>query len=121
MRQPLLAAALALAPCLVGCTHDYDLRFRFLTEAGSEVQVDNRSITIPKDVVVAVEVIPLDDDEIEDTSVELVPQRPILAVDHHLEDEIRVIYGIAEGTTAVDVFFGSELVFEMQATVTAPE
>jgi hypothetical protein len=121
VKQQALAIALLGASTLCGCSHNYDLRFRFLTEAGSEVQLDSRSLQIPEDAIVAVELIPLDDDEIEDTEVELVPQRPILAVDRHLEDHIRVIYGIDEGTTVVDVFFGSELVFEMQATVTPRE
>ena len=60
-RATLLVAGVV---ALCGCSHDYDLRFRFLTEGDADVQLDSRNIQIPRDVVVAVEILALDDDEI---------------------------------------------------------
>jgi len=115
---PFLAVALASSG-LMGCESDYDFRVRYINaDVPTEIQVDSREIRIPEGMAVGVEIIPIEDDEIEDFDVDLVPIRGgILGIDRGLQEEQKIIYGVNAGSTGVDVYFDEELVFEVTAIV----
>jgi hypothetical protein len=113
-----LAAALAAAGTM-GCSSDYDFRVRYINaDVPTEIQIDSREIRIPEGMAVGVEIITIEDDEIEDFDVEMIPIRGgIIGIDRGLEEEYMIFYGVNAGSTGVDIYFDEELVFEVSAIV----
>lgn len=117
-----LAALAAVAGLLTlsGCSHDYWVRFQYLTGADPDVVVEDEQIHIPTGLAVAVEALPMRDEEElgNDIPVDLVSRRPnVLGVDNGLEYRQFVLYGVQPGTTAVDVYFEDNFIKEIAATV----
>jgi len=116
--RSLALAAVALG--LAGCSHDYWVRFGFVTDAPPTVIVNGDQIEIPVGYAVAVRAWPMRDEEELSSSMEVDLQslRPgMLGVDHGLRNREFVIYGSQVGTTSVDVYFGSSYVDEITARV----
>jgi hypothetical protein len=116
MKRPSMLAIALLALGTVGCSHEYRVHFKYLTDAPSDVLVTGELIEMPEGAVVGVEAWALEDDERIGDRVDLIPARPgIVGIDFGLEERTFVLYGIALGATSVDVYFNDDLVGEISA------
>ena len=97
----------------------YNLRYRPLGGSEGGATLRPGGCQLPHQfMAVGVEILPIEDDEIEDYDVEMVPIRGgVLGVDRGLEEEHLIFYGVNAGATGVDVYFDEELVLEVQAIV----
>ena len=105
---------------LGGCSHDYWVRFQFLTDAPGDAVADRDRIEIPVGYAMAVRALPMRDDEElgADMEIDLQSRRAgTLGLDHGLREREFVIFGADVGTTWVDVYFGDDYVTEIEARV----
>ncbi len=116
-RLTCLAALLALGS-LIGCTDEYSVDFRYLTNAPPEVIIDSDRMEIPEGIAAGVEAIAVENGNRVGAFIEFVPARPgIIGIDKGLEERTFVIYGMTAGATSIDLFFNNELVGEIAAKV----
>ncbi len=119
MSRPRTLAALLCLMAATGCSSEYWVNFASISDAPASVTVSRDLIEIPAGLAVGVMATPVEDGKAQDVPLDLVTVRNgIVGIERSLEDEQWVIYGIAPGSTAVEIYFEDELVAEMPAVVT---
>lgn len=115
MRHLLVMLVLAAT----GCASEHWVDFTTISDAPPSVLLTRDRIEIPAGLAVGVRALPVEDGDREYVTLEMVPVRSgIIGIEQSLEDDEWVIYGQSPGSTAVELFFGDELVGEMPAVVT---
>jgi hypothetical protein len=125
-RSLVLGLTLALSSLLPACGSEHSVEWRILSsDAPSGILLTEDRIEIPEGIVVWARAIPLEDDERIGKPVDMTPVSPIIGIDKASDsddDEVGtelVLFGIREGITSVDVYFGEERVDELQVMVVA--
>jgi hypothetical protein len=110
-----LVAAAALT---MGCSHEYSVELRLVTDAPLDVIISDTEIIVPEGMAVGVRPIPYRDGDRIDDVVEFVPARPgIIGMDPGVEEGIWVFYGEEAGSVSVEVTFDEEYRFDLRAEV----
>lgn len=131
--------AAALAVFSVGCGHEYDADLTVLSDPPRSVEVSSRSLAIDEGLAVAVEAIPIEDDERMDwdTLVEVQSlDQSVLEVHRLAYDEAKerakddeedregdwrfMLYARAAGTTTLLVTVGDDGELDVPVAVTTP-
>jgi hypothetical protein len=113
------ALSLAAAACaLSGCSSDYWVDFKYVSDADSRVIVSRDRVEIPVGFAVAVEAYPIEDGERQGYDLDMRPGRPgIVGVDRGIEDLRWVFYGEDIGETSIELFFDGEYVADLPASI----
>jgi hypothetical protein len=125
-RSLVLGLTLALSSLLPACSSEHSVEWHILSNAApSGIVLTEDRIEIPEGIVVWARAIPLEDDKRISKPVDMTPVNPIIGIDRasDADDDQAgtelVIFGVREGITSVDVYFGEERVDELQVAVVA--
>jgi hypothetical protein len=106
-----------------GCTPDQWVEFDVLTDVMPNTVLEADRIVVARGFAVGAEALPIENNARRDEVViDLVPDADgIIGIDHGLEKNTFVIYGINAGSTTVDVYFDDNLIGDMTAKVVAQD
>ena len=117
-RNGMLALAIASLAALAGCSSDYWVEWRVKSlESPSGIILSEDRIEIPVGVAVWAEAIPIEDDDKVTVKLDFVAASPIVGIEPHVDDGTWILYGVQEGVTQVDIYFGDEQVAEVDAYI----
>jgi hypothetical protein len=108
---------------LAGCAPDQWVELEPITELPSQTVLQSDRIQILEGRAVGVEAIAIENNKrLDDVALDLVVDVDgIIGVDRGLAANTFVIFGIAPGSTSVDIYFDDELVGDMPAVVVAAD
>jgi hypothetical protein len=114
----MLALAAAALGALAGCGSEHWVEWRVKSlESPSGIILSEDRIEIPVGVAVWAEAIAIEDDEKVTVKLDFVPASPIVGIEPHVDDGTWILYGVQEGVTKVDIYFGEEQVDEVDAFI----